>query len=112
MRDLLKGKFFGKHRCGRQRRPRFRLALLDIGITQIPGEAPEILNPFLQRAQFGAQGLGILDLRRATHFPIQRRCILGAKRPAQVEENRKALEIVERLSDDVIQRIEEILATL
>jgi voltage-dependent potassium channel beta subunit len=39
-------------------------------------------------------------------------CILGAKRPAQVEENLKALEVVEKLTDDVMQRIEEILATL
>jgi voltage-dependent potassium channel beta subunit len=36
--------------------------------------------------------------------------ILGASRPEQLQENLKALDVVEQLTDEVMQRIEEILA--
>lgn len=51
-----------------------------------------------------------LALAWCAHNPNVSTVITGASRPSQVEENMKSLQVLEQLTPDVIERIEEILA--
>lgn len=50
-----------------------------------------------------------LALAWCAHNPNVSTVITGASRPSQVEENMKSLQVLEQLTPDVIEKIEEIL---
>ncbi|HEX6508206.1 MAG TPA: aldo/keto reductase family protein [Chloroflexota bacterium] len=108
---LAQGVLTGKYKPGQQPPPDSRASNPEInqfmGGDLMSDEVLEAVQKLQSLAQEAGYTLAQLALAWVLRLPIVSAAIIGASRPQQVEENVKAADIT--LTDDLLQRIDEVL---